>query len=215
MIFSFEKPRAAFLSSCDLFTTEKKPMPGVTVYSNEENARSLSVRLMGMIAGKQWYAAEIPAADTFLYWTKPVAEQPFPVLHSLLSERSLSTLFAEELTVFRWQLSCYLKDRRQEEAGMLSAEETLAFYHEKRNTLLALATREALINFVKEKATRKEPEVLAAYFSALNISGVIDEADGNTMFLIFNPRASLKILSIHRESYAYPVISPIPKGGEE
>ncbi|MDR2741496.1 MAG: hypothetical protein LBB98_04990 [Treponema sp.] len=209
MIFSFEKPRMAFLSSCDLFATEKKALPGVTVYSDEETARSHSVRWKGMIAGKQWYAAEIPAADTFLYRSKPVAEQPFPVLHSLLSEKSLSMVFAEELTVFRWQLSCYLKDRRQEEAGVLSAEETLVFFHEKRNTLLALASGETLINFVKEKATRKEPEVIPAYFSALNISGVIDETDGNTTFLIFNPHASIKILSIHRENHTYPAISPL------
>ncbi|MDR2071506.1 MAG: hypothetical protein LBP81_08860 [Treponema sp.] len=209
MIFSFEKPRTAFLSSCDLFATEKKPLPGVTVYSDEETARSHSVRRNGMIAGKQWYAAEIPAADTFLYRSKPVAEQPFPVLHSLLSEKSLSMLFAEELTVFRWQLSCYLKDRRQEEAGVLSAEETLAFFHEKRNTLLALASGETLISFVKEKATRKEPEIVPAYFSALGISGIMDEADGNMTFLNFNPRASIKILSIHRDNYAYPDISPL------
>jgi hypothetical protein len=209
MIFSFQKPQTAFLSSCDLFSTEKKAMLGVTVYADEERARNHSIARKGMIAGKQWYAAEIPAADTFLYRLKPVAEQPFPVLHSLLSEKSLSMLFAEELTVFRWQLSCYLKDRRQEEAGALSAKETLAFFHEKRNTLLALASGETLISFVKEKATRKEPEVVPAYFSVLGISGVLDEADGNMTFLIFNPRVSIKILSIHRENHTYPAISPL------
>jgi hypothetical protein len=162
-----------------------------------------------MIAGKQWYAAEIPAADTFLYRSKPVAEQPFPVLHSLLSQKSLSLLFTEELTVFRWQLSCYLKDKRPEEADLLSNEETAAFCHEKRNILLSLPTGEALISFVKEKAAYKTPEAVPAYFSALDISGTVDESDGNTTFLIFNPRASIKILSIHRENYTYPVISPL------
>jgi hypothetical protein len=200
MIFSFQKPQTVFLSSCDLFTTEKKTIPGVTVYSNEETAKSHSVSRKGMIAGKQWYTAEIPAADTFLYQTKTLPEQPFPVLHSLLSQKSLSLLFAGELAVFRWQLSCYLQDKRHEEEVILSAEETAAFYHEKRNILLSLATGEAFINFVAGKAARKEPEVLPTYFSALGISGILDEADGNTMFLIFNPRASIKILSIHRDT---------------
>jgi hypothetical protein len=90
---------------------------------------------------------------------------------------------------------------------MLSAEETLAFFHEKRNTLLALASGETLISFVREKATRKEPEALPAYFSALGISGALDEANGNTVFFIFDPRASIKILSIHRETYNYPALS--------
>jgi hypothetical protein len=209
MIFSFQKPQTVFLSSCDLFTIEKQALPGVTVYSDEERAKNRSTPRRGMITGKQWYTAEIPAADTFLCRAKPVTEQPFPVLHSLLSQKSLSLLFTGELTVFRWQLSCYLKDRRQEEAGVLSAEETLAFFHEKRNTLLGLASGETFINFVKEKATRKEPEVVPAYFSSLGISGILDEADGNMTFLIFNPRASIKILSIHRENHTYPAISPL------
>ena len=205
MIFSFQKPQTVYVSSCDLFTTKKKAIPGVTVYSDEETAKSHSVSLKGMIAGKQWYTAEIPAADTFLlYRSKTVAEQPFPVLHGLLSQKSLSLLFAGELAVFRWQLSCYLKDKKPEEAEMLFNEETAAFYHEKRNILLSLATGEALIKLVTEKATNKEPEVLPAYFSALGISGILDEADGNTVFLIFNPRASIKILSIHRSGIEKP-----------
>ena len=204
MIFSFQKPQTVFLSSCDLFTTEKKTIPGVTVYSDEETAKSYSVSRKGMIAGKQWYTVEIPAADTFLCRSKTVAEQPFPVLHSLLSQKSLSLLFTGELAVFRWQLSCYLKDKKKEEAEILFNEETTAFYHEKRNILLSLATGEALIKLVTEKATSKEPEVLPAYFSALGISGILDEADGNTVFFIFNPRASIKILSIHRSGIEKP-----------
>jgi hypothetical protein len=209
MIFSVQKPQTVFLSSCDLFAVEKQALPGVTVYSDEERAKNRSMPRKGMITGKQRYTAEIPAADTFLYRSKPAAEQSFQVLHSLLSQPSLSVLFAEELTVFRWQLSCYLKDRRQDEAGVLSSEETLAFYHEKRNTLLALASGETLISFVREKAARKEPEVLPAYFSTFGVSGILDETDGNTTFLIFNPRASIKILSIHREGLTCPVVSSL------
>jgi hypothetical protein len=200
MIFSFEKPQTVYVSSSDYFTAEEKALPGVTVYSQEEKAKSRSIPRKGMIAGKQWYATEIPAADTFLYRTKPVTEQPFPVLHSLLSQKSLSLLFAEEIAVFRWQLSCYLKDKRHEEAEMLSNEETTAFYHEKRNTLLSLATGEALVSFVKEKAAHKTQEALPAYFSALDISGIVDETDGSTTFFIFNPRASIKIFAIHRDT---------------
>jgi hypothetical protein len=205
MIFSVQKPQTAFLSSCDLFAAEKKALPGVTVYADEEAARSHSIARKGMIAGKQWYAVEIPAPDTFLYRAKPAAEQPFPVLHSLMSQKSLSLLFADDLTVFNWQLSCYLKDKRPEEAAALSAGETAAFHHEKRTILLSLASGEALINFVSGKATRKGPEVLPAYFSALGISGILDEAEGNIVFRIFNPRASVKILSIHREAVTHPV----------
>ena len=206
MNFSFQKGQIVYVSSCDLFATGKKTIPGVTVYSDEEMALRHSVQRKGMITGKQWYTAEIPARDTFLYRTKPAAEQPFPVLHSLFSQKSLSLLFAGELAVFKWQLSCYLKDKGQEEAESLSAEETAIFFNEKRSTLLSLVTGEALIKLVTEKATRKEPEILPAYFSALGISGILDEADGNTVFLIFNPRVSLKILSVHRESSAYPAI---------
>jgi hypothetical protein len=200
MIFSFQKPQTVYVSSCDLFATEKKSLLGVTAYSDEEAAKNRSIPRKGMITGKQWYAVEIPAQDTFLHRSKPVTEQPFPVLHSLLSQKSLSLLFAGELAVFRWQLSCYLKDKGREEAESLSDEETAAFYHEKRNILLSLATGEALIKLVTEKATLKEPEVLSAYFSALDISEILDEAEGNTTFLIFNPRASIKILSIHRDT---------------
>jgi hypothetical protein len=207
MIFSVQKPQTAFLPSCDLFAAEKTALPGVTVYADEEAARSHSIARTGMIAGKQWYAVEIPAPDTFLYRAKPAAEQPFPALHSILSQQSLSLLFAGDLTVFTWQLSCYLKDKRPEEAAILSANETAAFCHEKRNILLSLASGEALISFVAGKATIKEPEVLPAYFSALGISGLIDETDGNTVFLIFNPRASVKILSIHRDAVTHPAHS--------
>jgi hypothetical protein len=207
MIFSSGKGQTVYVSSCDLFAAEKKTLPGITAYTQEEAAKSRSVQRQGMIAGKQWYTAEIPAADTCLHRTIPVAEQPFPALHSILSQKSLSLLFAGELAVFRWQLSCYLRDKSPEEAGTLSAEETAAFCHEKRDALLALVSGEALINFVKEKAARKKPETAAAYFSALGISGILDEADGKTMFLLFNPRTSLKIISIHRESNACPAIS--------
>jgi hypothetical protein len=209
MIFSVQKPQTAYLSSRDLFAAEKTALPGVRVYADEGAAKSRSTARKGMIAGKQWYTVEIPAADTFLYRSKPVAEQPFPALHSLLSQKALSLLFAGELTVFRWQLSCYLKDKKPEEEAILSAVETAAFCHERRNTLLALASGEALINFVREKTARKEPEVLPAYFSALGISGLVDDTEGNAVFLIFNPRASVKIISIHRESHAFPVISAL------
>jgi hypothetical protein len=204
MIFSFEKPQTVYVSSGDYFSAEKKTLPGVTAYFQEEKAKSRSIPRKGMIAGKQWYTAEIPAADTFLYRSKPVAGQPFPVLHSLLSQKSLSLLFAEELTVFRWQLSCYLKDKRPEEAELLSNEETAAFCHEKRNALLSLPTGEALISFVKEKAAYKTPEAVPAYFSALDISGIVDESDGNTTFLIFNPRVSIKIITMNRDGVARP-----------
>ncbi|MDR0386791.1 MAG: hypothetical protein LBH57_02020 [Treponema sp.] len=207
MIFSSGKRQTVYVSPRDLFTTEKKTLPGVTVYADEEAAKRRSVQRKGMSAGKQWYAAEIPAADTFLYRTKPVAEQPFPALHRLLSRKSLSLLFAGEFAVFRWQLSCYIRDTNPEEARALSARETAAFCHEKRNVLLALASGGELINFVKEKATRNEPETVAAYFSALAIPGVIDEQEGAAAFLLFNPRASLTIISIHREPNAYPAIS--------
>jgi hypothetical protein len=209
MIFSVQKPQTAFVSSRDFFATEKTTLPGVSVYADEDAARSHSIKRQGMIAGRQWYTVEIPAPDTFLYRAKPAAEQPFPALHRLMSQRSLSLLFAGELTVFLWQLSCYLKDTKPKETEILSAGETAAFYHEKRHILLSLASGEALINFVAGKATRKEPEVLPAFFSALGISGLIDETDGNTVFRVFNPRVSVKILSIHRDSYTCPAISPL------
>jgi hypothetical protein len=208
VIFSFQKPQTAFVSPRDLFSTEQKALPGVRVYSDEKAAKNRSAPRKGMIAGRQWYAVEIPAADTFLYRAKPVAEQPFPVLHRLLSQKSLSVLFTDELSVFAWQLSCYLKDKKPEEAASLTAEETTAFYHEKRNALLSLPSGGALINLVSERA--KKPKVLPAYFSALNISGVIDKADGAMTFLIFNPRASVKIISMHRDAITHQG-SPIEK----
>ncbi|MDR2742361.1 MAG: hypothetical protein LBB98_09445 [Treponema sp.] len=207
MIFSVQKPQTAFLSSRDLFAAEKKTLPGVTVYADEEAAKNRSIPRKGMIAGRQWYAVEIPASDTFLYRPKPLAEQPFPTLHRLLSQRSLSLLFADELTVFTWQLSCYLKDKKPQETAIFSGEETAAFYHEKRNILLSLASGEALINFIAEKATHKEPEVLPAYFSDLGISGIIDETAEDAVFHIFNSRASIKILSIHRDAAIHPAHS--------
>jgi hypothetical protein len=198
MIFSFQKPQTAFVSSCDLFSTEKKPLPGVTVSSDEETAKNRSMPRKGMIAGKQWYTVEIPAVDTFLYRANSVTEQPFPVLHSLLSQKSLSLLFTDELAVFTWQLSCYLKDKKPEEIAALTAEETTAFCHEKRNTLLSLPSGDALINLVSGKA--KEPQAPPSYFSTIGISGVIDETTVGMTFLIFNPRASVKIISIHRDT---------------
>jgi hypothetical protein len=204
MIFSFQKPQTAFVSPRDLFAAEKKALPGVTVYSDEEAAKSRSIPRKGMTAGKQWYTVEIPAQDTFLYRSRPVAEQPFPVLHSLLSQKSLSLLFAGELAVFHWQLSCYLKDTKHEEAGSFGAGETAAFFNEKRNTVLSLETGEAFVNFAGGKTTRTEPDVLPAYFSALGISGILDDADGKLTFHIFNPRISIKILSIHRDTVTHP-----------
>jgi hypothetical protein len=110
----------------------------------------------------------------------------------------LSLLFTDELAVFAWQLSCYLKDNRPEEAAALTAEETAAFYREKRNILLSLSSGDALISLVSGKA--KEPQALPAYFSSIDISGVIDETSEGITFLIFNPRTTVKIISIHRDT---------------
>jgi hypothetical protein len=209
MIFSSGNLQTAFVSSCDLFAVEKKALPGVTVYSDEETAKVHSIQRKGMIAGKQWHVVEIPPADTFLCRSRPVTEQPFPVLHRLLSQKSLSLLFADELAVFQWQLSCYLMDKSPEEAEALSAEETTAFYHEKRSVLLALASGEALVNFVKEKAARKAPEVIASFFSVLRISGITSETDGARAFIIFDPRASLRIMSLRRDALPRPAIPPL------
>jgi hypothetical protein len=214
MIFSLQNHQIAFLSSCDLFAVEKKALPGVTVYSDEETAKRHSVQHKGMLAGRQWHVVEIPAADTFLSWSRPVMEQPFPVLHSLLSQNSLSLLFTDELAVFQWQLSCYLMDKNPEEAETLSAEETTAFYHEKRNILLALDSCEALVNFVREKAAHTAREVIASFFSSLHISGITSGTDGTRVFVIFDPRASLRIISLRRDALPRPAISPLRSNHE-
>jgi hypothetical protein len=190
----------AFIAAGDLFTAVTLPFgTGVIAETTEEEAQKRSIRQPALLTKNQWYHLLIPGPDYFFRLHDPMNEQPFPVLHRLMSQESLSALFYDELAKFRWQLDTFLKDKPEEEKTSIADEETYTFFHQQREQLLLLPSGDSFISLLKSSAGNKADTLIASFFDYLGIAGIQYTDSGETRFLIGNARKSITITAIRRE----------------
>jgi hypothetical protein len=192
----------AFIAATDFFTKAALPFgTGIIAETTERAARARSIRQPALRTKNQWYHILIPAADHFFHLQEPIKEQPFPVLHGFLSQKSLSALFYDELARFKWQLASFLKDRKEEEQERIAESETVLFFHKQRELLLALPSGDSFISLLSGRAGTDRGAVIASFFDFLGIAGIRFTDSGETRFLIVNAGKNAAITSIHRENY--------------
>jgi hypothetical protein len=92
----------AYIAAGDLFAGSAFPFgTGIIAETTEKAAQARSIRQTALLTKNQWYHILIPAAEYFLHLRTPLKEQPFPVLHRLMSQRSLLALFYDECSRFK------------------------------------------------------------------------------------------------------------------
>jgi hypothetical protein len=189
----------AFIAASGFFTAAVLPFgTGVIAERTEGAARIRSVRQSALRTKNQWYHILIPAPEYFLHLHTPLKEQPFPVLHRLLSQKSLSALFYDELAQFKWQLGIFLKDKPEEEKTAIGDSETVSFFHKQRERLLTLPSGDSFISLLAGKNNDKT--LTASFFDFLGIAGIQFTDSGETRFLIGNARKSITITAIRRDT---------------
>jgi hypothetical protein len=191
----------AFIAAADLFTGATLPFgTGVIAETTEEEARTRSIRQTALLTKNQWYHILIPAPEYFFHLQTPLKEQPFQVLHPLMSQKSLSALFYDGLAKFRWQLDTFLNDKPEEEKIHLADSETTSFLHQQREQLLALPSGTAFLSLLSQDGTKGDHRITASFFDYLGIAGIQFTDSGKTRFLISNARKSAAITAIRRET---------------
>lgn len=199
MNFSSGVFQRAYIAATTYFGKSTLPFgTGVIAEASETRAKEASTLQAGLTARYQWYHITIPPLDSFFIREKPLGEQPFPVLHSLMSEKSLSLVFHDETAMFSWQMASYLKGKTEEEQTLITTTETYSFFHEKRKTLLSVTSGEAFIEMLLERDTEKDPAVIASFFTYLGIPGIQFMNAGNSRFLIFDAKKNSTITAIQR-----------------
>ncbi|MDR0601515.1 MAG: hypothetical protein LBG42_03970 [Treponema sp.] len=77
----------AFIAANDFFTKATLPFgAGVIAETTEQAAQTRSIRQPSLRTKRQWYHILIPATEYFFHLHLSLQEQPYPVLHSLLSQ---------------------------------------------------------------------------------------------------------------------------------
>ncbi|MDR1105785.1 MAG: hypothetical protein LBL44_05455, partial [Treponema sp.] len=190
----------AFIAAHDLFTESTFPFgTGVIAETTERAAQVRSIRQPALLTKNQWYHILIPAPEYFLRLHTPLKEQPFPVLHRIMSKKSLSALFYDEYARFKWQLDTYLKDKPEEEKPAVADSETHAFFHQQREQLLALPSGNSFLELLSQNGMNSDHRIAASFFDYLEIAGIQFTDSGETRFLISNARKSVAITAIRRE----------------
>jgi hypothetical protein len=190
----------AFIAAHNLFTGAALPFgTGVIAETAEEEAQARSIRQAALLTKNQWYHILIPAQEYFFQLHTPLKEQPFHVLHRLMSQKSLSALFYDGFTQFKWQLDTFLKDKPEEEKTSAANFETGAFFHRKREQLLALPSGDSFLSLLSPGGTNTGHGITASFFDYLEIAGIQFTGSGKPRFLISNARKSVTITAIRRE----------------
>jgi hypothetical protein len=188
----------AFITAHDFFTTATLPFgTGVIAETTEEAAQTRSIRQPALRTKQHWYHILIPGTDCFFQLLKSLKEQPFPILHRLMSQKSLSALFYDEFAQFKWQLATFLKDKPEEEQQYITVSETHSFFHTQRELLLALPSGDSFISLLTGK--NSEGAIIASFFTYLEIAGIQFNDCGKSRFLLFDTRKSITITAIRRE----------------
>jgi hypothetical protein len=195
-----DNTQQAFITAADLFNKATFPFgTGVTAEATESAAQSRCVRQSVLRTKRHWYHILIPPEDFFFQLPKPLPSQPFPVLHRLMSQKSLSVLFYDEYAQFKWQLATFLNDKPEEERQLITDSETHSFFHKQRELILALPSGNSFISLLADRGKNNDATVFSSFFDYLGIDGIRFDDFGKTRFLIFNARRSITITSICRE----------------
>jgi hypothetical protein len=188
----------AFIAAHDFFTRAAFPFgTGIIAEATEKAAQAKSIRQSALLTKNQWYHLLIPAPEYFFHLHAPLKEQPFPVLHRLMSQKSLSALFYDEFAQFKWQLAAFLKDNPEEEQRLASDSEMYSSFHNLRERLLALPSGGSFMPLLTR--SNNDGAITASFFDFLGIAGIQFTDSGGTRFLIANARKNIAITSIHRE----------------
>jgi hypothetical protein len=191
----------AFIAAQAYFSKAVLPFgTGIVVSPDKEYAVKPAITRPYLHTKPQWYELTIPRPERFLRLDQSLPEQPFPLVHALMSNQALSLLFAGERALTTWQAASFAKTKIPEEQKKIIREETAAFYHTKRKHLLALPTVSALCRFILEQSNTKEPSVISAFLSRWGISGIRFDEAGEERILLFDPRKDSIITAIHREA---------------
>jgi hypothetical protein len=190
----------AFIAAHNLFIPAVLPFgTGVIAEITERAAQTRSIRQSALRTKHQWYHILIPPGDYFFRLAKPPKEQSFPVLHRLMSQKSLSVLFYDEYTRFQWQLATFLNDKPEAERPGISTGETHTFFHTQRELILALPSGDSFISLLAGRGMNKDSARITSFFDFLGIAGTQFDDSGETRFLIGNAGKSITITAIHRE----------------
>jgi hypothetical protein len=190
----------AYTASHQYFSKTTLPFgAGIVVSPDNAYATRSAVQRPYLRTKPQWYELTIPHPERFLDLDRPLTEQPFPLVHALMSNRSLSLLFAGERALVTRQTVSFDKTQTPEEPERSTSEEDGAFYHRKREELLVLPTVSAFCQFILERSGKKDPAVISAFLSRSGISGIRFYEDAEVRLLIFDPRKETVITAIHRE----------------
>jgi hypothetical protein len=198
----------AFIAAHDFFTGAALPFgTGVIAETTEWAAYEQSIRQPALLTKNQWYQILIPAPEQFLRLHTPLQEQPFPVLHRLLSQKSLTALFYDEYARFKRRPPASLSGRGEADKPFAGDSETYAFFHKKRELLLSLPSGDSFLSLFVRDGADGTRGIIASFFDFLGIAGIQFSDSGRTRFLISNARKSVTITAIRRGNI-------IPRQGE-
>jgi len=194
-----DKSQKAYIAANLFFDTAILPFgTGIIVEAGVKAAQSKSIRQNGPGTKNQWYEVKIPHSANLFHWDISIREQPYPVLHNLMSQKSLSALFYDDFIQFKGQLNTFLKDKSDEEKNPLATTETISFFHSKRELLLALPSGESFFSLCTNIGKNFDKSVYASFFEYVDIPGIQFNESGETRFLIFNARKTIIITAIYR-----------------
>jgi hypothetical protein len=184
----------AYIAAHQYFSKTVLPFgTGIVVSPDQTYARRSAARRPYLRTKPQWYELAIPYPEQYLYLDRPLAEQPFPLVHALLSNRALAVLFAGE------RAFAALRTGTPEEQETITREETTAFYHRKREDMLALPTVSAFCDFILRQSVHGDPEIISAFLYFAGISGIRFHEAGEERLLVFDPRKDTVITAVRRE----------------
>jgi hypothetical protein len=194
-----DKTQKAYIAANQFFDTAILPFgAGVIVEANVKAAQAKSVRQNGPGTKNQWYEVKIPHSANLFHWDISIREQPYPVLHNLMSQKSLSAIFYDDFIQFKGQLNTFLKDKSDEEKEPLTTTETISFFHSRRELLLTLPSGESFFSLCNNNGINLDKSVYASFFEYVNIPGIQFTESGETRFFIFNARKTISITAIYR-----------------
>jgi hypothetical protein len=199
MIAINERTMDAYIAACRYFETAVLPIGrGVIAGLHRETALRDCVQRKNYRVQNQVFTVTVPSLDSFLSTIKPMRDQPYPVLHRIMSKEALSILYCDNLAVFQWQLASYCKEQPEEKRNAITIYETNSFFHEKRKTVLALPSGDDFIKLLVASNKTHDSAIVASYLSYFGVAGIQYGEESEGRLLIFDPRKSITITAVNR-----------------
>jgi hypothetical protein len=199
MIAVNEKGMDAYIAACRYFETTTMPIGrGVIAGLHRETVLRDCVQRKKYRVQSQVFTVIVPSLDSFLSTIKPMRDQPYPVLHRIMSKEALSILYHDDLAVFLWQLASYCKEQPEDKRNTITIDETNSFFHEKRKALLVLPSGDDYIKMLVASSKTRDAAIVASYLSYFGIAGIQYEEESEARLLIFDPRKNITITAINR-----------------